>query len=103
VKRGKVELEQEKWDSQKQQDTLEIQLRKEQRKTQKQQQNLEYKFDLMARYKKLQEKGFNNHQIVKMIPDYMRPIIDTTNMPVHLQLCPEDDKEAQVLRGVILF
>jgi hypothetical protein len=50
----------------------------------------------------MQEKGFENHQIVKRIPD-MRPIIDTTNMPVHLQLHPEDDKEVQVLRVLIIF
>jgi hypothetical protein len=52
--------------------------------------NLKYKFDLMVKYKKLQEQGFNNHQIVKMIPD-MRPILDTVNMLVHVQL----DKASQ--------
>jgi hypothetical protein len=52
--------------------------------------NLKYKFDLMVKYKKLQEQGFNNHQIVKMILD-MRPILDTVNMLVHVQL----DKASQ--------
>jgi hypothetical protein len=42
----------------------------------------------MVKYKKLKAEGFDNHQIVKMIPD-MRPIIDSANMPVHLQLSPE--------------
>ena len=85
LKRGEVDLEQEKWNSQKQQHTLEIQLQQEKWKTAKQQQMLEYKFDLMVKYKKLKVEGFDNHQIVKMIPD-MRPIIDLANMPVHLQL-----------------
>jgi hypothetical protein len=89
IKRGKVKLEQEKWDSQKQQHTLEIQLQQEKWKIAKQQQTLEYKFDLMVKYKKLQKEGFDNHQIVKMIPD-MRPIIDTTNMPINLQLSSPD-------------
>jgi hypothetical protein len=48
-----------------------------------------YKFDLMGKYKILQEQGFDNHQIVKMIPD-MRPIINVMNMPIHLQLSPVD-------------
>jgi hypothetical protein len=85
---GEVYLEQEKWDSQKRQHTLEIQLQQEKWKTAKQQQMLEYKFDLMVKYKKLKAEGFHNHQIVKMIPD-MRPIIDSANMPGHLQLSPE--------------
>jgi hypothetical protein len=85
LKRGEVDLEQEKWNSQKRQHTLEIQLQQEKWKTAKQQQTLEYKFDLMVKYKKLKVEGFDNHQIVKMIPD-MRPIIDSANMPVHLQL-----------------
>ena len=80
-----VNLKQEKWDLQKRQHTLEIQLQQEKWKTVKQQQMLEYKFDLMVKYKKLKAEGFDNHQIVKMIPD-MRPIIDSANMPVHLQL-----------------
>ena len=79
IKRGEVELEQEKWDSQKQQQTLDIRLQQEKWKTQKQQQNLEYQFDLMVKYKKLQEQGFDNHQIVKMIPD-MRPIIGLSSV-----------------------
>jgi hypothetical protein len=33
----------------------------------KQQQSLQYKFDLMVKYKQLQEQGFDNHQIVNMI------------------------------------
>jgi hypothetical protein len=85
VRRGEVGLQQEKWNSQKQQHTMEVQLQQEKWMTQKQQHNLEYKFDLMVKYKKLQEQGFNNHQIVKMIPD-MRPILDTANTLVHVQL-----------------
>jgi hypothetical protein len=46
----------------------------------------------MVKYKKLQKEGFDNHQIVKMIPD-MRPIIDTANMPVHVQLDQASQEE----------
>jgi hypothetical protein len=94
IKRGEVNLEQEKWDSQKRQHTLEIELQQEKWKTAKQQQTLEYKFDLMVKYKKLKAEGFDNHQIVKMIPD-MRPIIDSANMPAHLQLSPEEQPTQQ--------
>jgi hypothetical protein len=93
-KRDEVELEKEKWDSQKQQHTLEIALQQEKWQSEKKQQNLEYKFDLMVKYKKLQEQGFDNHQIVKMIPD-MRPIIDTKNMPINLQLSPNDGEDEE--------
>ena len=51
----------------------------------KQRQALNYQFDLMLKYNKLKTKGFDNHQILVMIPD-MRPIIDKTNMPSHVQL-----------------
>jgi hypothetical protein len=85
IRRSEVEFEQGKWDTQQRQHTREVQLQQEKWESQKQQQNLEYKFDLMVKYKKLQEQGFDNHQIVKMIPD-MRPIIDASNMPLHLQL-----------------
>jgi hypothetical protein len=51
--------------------------------THKQQGKLECKFDLIVKYKKLQEQEFDNHQIVQMIPA-MCPILDTTNMPVHM-------------------
>jgi hypothetical protein len=99
IRRGEAELQQEKWLSQKQQHTMEVQLQQEKWTTQKQQQdlsqqqqNLEYKFDLMVKYKKLQKEGFDNHQIVKMIPD-MRPIIDTANMPNHVHLTAPDETE----------
>jgi hypothetical protein len=85
IRRGEVELQKEKWNSQKEQHTMDVQLQQEKWAAQKQQQNLEYKFDLMVKYKKLQEQGFDNHQIVGLIPD-MRPILDTANMPVHVQL-----------------
>jgi hypothetical protein len=70
--------------------TLEIrreesQLAQEKWKAQKQQQSLQYKFDLMVKYKQLMDQGFDNHQILKMIPD-MRPIMDKANMPFHVQL-----------------
>ncbi len=70
--------------------TLEIrreesQLTQEKWKAQKQQQSLQYKFDLMVKYKQLMDQGFDNHQILKMIPD-MRPIMDKANMPFHVQL-----------------
>jgi hypothetical protein len=68
-----------------------VELKKNMMKQQQQQQkDLDYKFDLMGKYKNLQEQGFDNHQIVGMIPA-MRTILDATNMPVHLQLSPEDD------------
>jgi hypothetical protein len=92
IRCGEVELQQEKWNSQKQQHTMEVQLQQEKWTTEKQQHNLQYKFDLMVKYKKLQEQGFNNHQIVKMIPD-MRPILDTVNMPIHVQLDQASQEE----------
>jgi hypothetical protein len=68
-----------------------VELKKNMKQQQQQQKDLDYKkFDLMGKYKNLQEQGFDNHQIVGMIPA-MRPILDSTNMPVHLQLSPEDD------------
>jgi hypothetical protein len=85
IRRGEVDLQVEKWSSQKEQKSMELQLQQEKWRSESKQQNLEYKFDLMVKYKKLTEQGFDNHQIVKMIPD-MRPIIDSANMPVHLQL-----------------
>jgi hypothetical protein len=96
IRCGEIEVEQGKWDSQKQQQTLEIQIQQEKGKTQKQQQtHEEYKFDLMVKYKKLQEQGFDNHQIVKMMTE-MRSIIDNmASMPIHLQLSPVDDEEEE--------
>jgi hypothetical protein len=85
IRCGEVELQQEKWNSQKQQHTIKVQLQKEKLTTQKQQQKLKYKFDLMVKYKKLLEQGFDNHQIIIIIPD-MCPILDIANMPVHVQL-----------------
>jgi hypothetical protein len=97
IRHGEVDLQQEKWSSQKEQKSMELQLQQEKWKSESKQQNLEYKFDLMVKYRKLQEQDFDNHQIVKMIPD-MRPIIDMANMPVHLQLSPEEhDAEAYKL------
>jgi hypothetical protein len=85
IRRGEVDLQHEKWSSQKQQQSMELELQQEKWKSESKQQNLEYKFDLMVKYKKLQAEGFDNHQIVQMIPD-MRPIMDKSNMPVSLQL-----------------
>jgi hypothetical protein len=67
----------------------ESQLAQERWKALKQQQTLQYKFDLMVKYKQLQDQGFDNHQILHMIPD-MRPIIEMSNMPVHVQLSLAD-------------
>ncbi len=91
IRHGKVDLEVEEWSSQKEQKSMELQLQQEKWRSESKQQNLEYKFDLMVKYKKLTEQGFDNHQIVKMIPD-MRPIIDSANMPVHLQLTPPQEQ-----------
>jgi hypothetical protein len=55
--------------------------------------NLKYKFDLMVKYKKLQEQGFDNHHIVKMIPLDKRPILDMANIPVHVQLDQASQEE----------
>jgi hypothetical protein len=79
------ELEQAKWSSQKEQQAMELQLQREKWKSASKQQNLEYQFDLMVKYKELQKKGFDNNQIVAMIPD-MLPIMDKSNMPVHKQM-----------------
>jgi hypothetical protein len=38
-------------------------------KTLKQQETIQYNFDLMVKYKQLQDQGFDNYQILKMIPD----------------------------------
>jgi hypothetical protein len=92
IRRGEVDLQVEKWSSQKKQKSLELQLQQEKWRSESKQQNLEYKFDLMVKYKKLTDAGFDNHQIVKMIP-HMRPIIDTANMPVHLQVTQTDDQQ----------
>jgi hypothetical protein len=101
LKPSQVKLEQEKWDDQKQHQPIRIELENENRafdvelkknlkQQQQQQKDLDYKFDLMGKYKNLHEQGFDNHQIVGMIPA-IRPILDSTNMPVHLQLSPDDD------------
>jgi hypothetical protein len=74
---------------------MELQLQKEKWRSESKQQNLECKFDLMVKYKKLTEQGFDNHQIVKMIPD-MQPIIDTANTPVHLQLSPPEEHQHDI-------
>jgi hypothetical protein len=46
----------------------------------------------MVKYKELQKGGFDNHQILEMIP-HMCPIIDTSNMPIHVQLSQLDTFE----------
>jgi hypothetical protein len=92
IRRGEVKLQQDKLNSQKQQHTMEVQLQQDKWMTEKQQHNLQYKFDLMVKYKKLQEQGFDNHQIVKMIPD-MRTILDRANMLVHVQLDQASQEE----------
>jgi hypothetical protein len=88
IRRGELGFQQDKWSSQKEHKLMELQLQQEKWKAESKQQNLEYKFNLMVKYKKLQEQGFDNH-IVKMIPD-MRPIIDTANIFINLQLSPEE-------------
>jgi hypothetical protein len=93
IRHGEVDLEVEEWSSQKEQKSMELQLQQEKWRSESKQQNLEYKFDLMVKYKELTEQGFDNHQIVKMIPD-MQPIIDMANMPVYLQLSPEEQHDA---------
>jgi hypothetical protein len=90
--RGEVELAQVKWDSQEKQQSRESALSHKKWAAEKQQQNLQYKFDLMVKYKQLQEQGFDNHQIVNMIPD-MQPILDKVNMPVHVQLTAQEETE----------
>jgi hypothetical protein len=94
IRHQEVDFQQEKWLSQKEQKLMELQLQQEKWRSESKQHNLDYKFHLMVKYKKLQEEGFDNHQIVKMVPD-MRPNIDTLNMPVHLQLStPPEEHEA---------
>ena len=51
----------------------------------KKKKKLDYKLDLMVKYKKLVDERFDNHQIVKLIPD-MKSIVDSANMAAHLQL-----------------
>jgi hypothetical protein len=51
IRRGEVDLQHEKWSSQKQQQSMELQLQQEKWKSESKQQNLEYKFDLMVKYK----------------------------------------------------
>ena len=94
IRRGEADLQVEKWSSQKEQKTMELELQQEKWRSESKQQNLEYKFDLMVKYKKLTDQGFDNHQIVKMIPN-MQPIIDMANMPVHVQLNPPDEEDPQ--------
>jgi hypothetical protein len=69
IRRGEVNLQVEKWLPQKEQKLMELQLQQEKWKSESKQQNMGYKFDLMVKYKKLTDQGFDNHQIVKMIPD----------------------------------
>ena len=51
----------------------------------KKKKKLDYKLDLMVKYKKLVDERFDNHQIVKLIPD-MKSIVDSANIPAHMQL-----------------
>jgi hypothetical protein len=74
VRRKEMKLEELRWRVQEKESLLKTR-----------QQQLQYNFDLMIKYKELQKGGFDNHQILEMIPD-MRPIIDKSNMPVNLQL-----------------
>ena len=85
-----LDIQREEVTDNKWQRTLEIELQQEKWDAQEKKDNLDYHYALMVKYKDLQTIGFNNHQILKMIPQ-VRPIIDSANMPVHAQLSPEEE------------
>ena len=81
-----------KWKVQERQEEMKYKVHERQQALQSRQLDLQYNFERMEKYQKLQNLGFDNHQILEMIPD-MRPIIDKANMPVHLQLREADKSE----------
>jgi hypothetical protein len=92
VRREEMKLEETKWKVQERQAEMKCKGDERHQSLQARHQDLQYNFELMIKYKELQKGGFDNHQILELIPD-MRPIIDKSNMPVHLQLSEGDKSE----------
>ena len=99
IQRDKVAHNISRWSSEEKAMSEELKISQErwrseskEKKTAYQQQQADYKYDLMQKYRKLVQQGFDNHQILKMIPD-MRPIINKANMPVNLQISSEEGED----------